>query len=268
MPDLTVAVVGDNTIDRYTGPQGREYVGGNAVNVAVQLAERGIDVRYYGAVGSDPEGTRIGDELAARGVNTDGLRTMPGSTALTLISVDASGDRHIDEERYGVTADYHPADAEIASMADVDWVQIGMLPRADELRQALRGTRSRVRLGQDCSVSAGYRDLDVAFESADVDRAHAVGKTALAQGAQLAVVTLGANGSIAFARGGSEVKQPAMQIEALDTTGAGDSFIAGFVAAFLQSLDVPTAMAAGAAWAARTCSHLGGFRQDGRDDTQ
>jgi len=254
MQNLTVAVVGDNTIDRYVGPNGRDYVGGNAVNVAVQLAERGIDVRYFGS--------RIHDELVTRGVNVDGLVTMQGPTALTLISVDVSGDRHIDEERFGVTAQYYPTDAEITSMTTADWVQIGMLPRASELRRELRTQRPKVRVGQDCSVSAGYRDLSIAFESTDVEHAHAVGEAALSKGASLAIVTLGADGAIAFTRGDGEIKQPAMQVEAVDTTGAGDSFIAGFVAAFLQSLDVPTAMAAGAAWAARTCSHFGGFPQE------
>lgn len=263
MANLTVAVVGDNTIDRYVGPDGRDYVGGNAVNVAVQLAERGIDVRYFGAVGSDPEGARISDELVARGVNVEGLVTVDGPTALTLISVDASGDRHIDEERFGVTADYHPKDAEITSMAETDWVQIGMLPRAGDLRRALRAQRPKARVGQDCSVSAGYHDLSVAFESTDLEHARTVGEAALTNGAQLAVLTLGADGSVALTPDGGEFTQPAMQVEAIDTTGAGDSFIAGFIAAFLQSLDIPRAMSAGAAWAARTCSHFGGFRQDG-----
>jgi fructoselysine 6-kinase len=263
MPNLTVAVVGDNTIDRYVGPEGRDYVGGNAVNVAVQLAERGIDVKYFGAVGPDVEGSRIRDELASRGVNTDGLVTMDGPTALTLISVDASGDRHMDEERFGVTAQYYPSAAEITAMASDDWVQLGMLPRASELRRELRSQRPKLRIGQDCSVSDGYRDLSVAFESSDLDHAQAVGHAALSEGAAMAVVTLGADGSIAFAGDDGEIKQPATHVNAVDTTGAGDSFIAGFIAAFLQSLDVPTAMAAGAAWAARTCAHFGGFPQDG-----
>lgn len=260
MPNLTVAVVGDNTIDRYVGPRGRDYIGGNAVNVAVQLAERGIDVRYFGAVGSDPEGALVGQELEARGVNVDGLVTRSGSTGLTLMSVDASGERHIDDDRFGVSAQYYPTDAEIAAMAEADWVQIGMLPRATELRRALRDLRRKARVGQDCSVSDGYRDLSVAFESARPDDARAVGRAALSGGAELSVVTLGADGSIAFG-GAKEVSQPAVDVEAIDTTGAGDSFIAGFVTAFLQSLDLQRAMATGAAWAARTCTHFGGFPQ-------
>jgi fructoselysine 6-kinase len=262
MANLTVAVVGDNTIDRYVGSADRDYVGGNAVNVAVQLAERGFDARYFGAVGPDREGRRIRDELVSRGVNVDGLVTAQGATAMTVIRVDASGDRHIEEERYGVSADYHPTDAEISSIAESDWVQIGMLARSAELRRELRTQRPKLRVGQDCSVSPGYRHLSVAFESSEVDLAKAVGAAALSEGADLAVVTLGPNGSIAYTRDGSEVRQPALPTEPIDTTGAGDSFIAGFIAAFLQSLDVATAMSVGATWAARTCSHVGGFPQE------
>jgi fructoselysine 6-kinase len=262
MPNLTVAVVGDNTIDRYVGPQGCDYVGGNAVNVAVQLAERGFDVHYFGAVAADRDGSRIRDALVARKVNVEGLTTLTGTTALTLISLDEGGDRHLDEEHFGVTADYFPTGEEIDRVAEADWVQIGMLPRASELRSTLRKIRPKVRIGQDCSVSAGYEDLSVAFESTDLAHAHSVAKTALRRGAELAVVTLGADGAMSFESGGLELLQPARQIDPVDTTGAGDSFVAGFVAGYLMSFDLAKALSFGAEWAARTCSHVGGFPQD------
>ena len=180
--------------------------------------------------------------------------TLPGTTALTLISVDDSGDRHIDEEASASPRDYHPTDEEIRRVAE------GRLG-ADRDAAARDGTaqgiaqpiRPKVRVGQDCSVSGGYRDLSVAFESADPGHAHAVGKTALSSGAELAVVTLGAEGRSPSGRRRCQIKQPAVHVDAVDTTGAGDSFIAGFIAGFLQSLDLATAMATGAAWAARTC---------------
>jgi fructoselysine 6-kinase len=261
MPNLTVAVVGDNTIDRYVGRQGGDYVGGNAVNVAVQLAERGYDVHYFGAVGPDAEGDRIRAELVSRGVTPTGLVTLPGATALTVISVDDTGDRHMDSEMFGVTAEYHPSSAALTLIANADWIQIGMLPRATAFRGAVRARRPDARIGQDCSVADGYQDLTVVFESTDTEHAESVAKTALAQGAELVVTTLGAEGATAFGPAGQIVSQPALTVDAVDTTGAGDSFIAGFVASFLEVPDVSAAMTSGAQWAARTCSHFAGFPQ-------
>jgi fructoselysine 6-kinase len=262
MPNLSVAVVGDNTIDRYLGARQQDYIGGNAVNVAVQLAERGVDVRYYGAVGPDRDGELVRAALATRHVDVDGLITVDGATAVTLIRVDDTGERHLEEERFGVTAEYFPTDTEVAEIAEADWVQIGMLTRASDLRTALRAARRKLRIGQDCSVAAGYRELSVAFKSASAEQGRTEAEAALAGGAALAVVTLGADGALALAANQPELNQHALPIDAVDTTGAGDSFIAGFVASYLQSLDVAAAMASGAAWAARTCTHVGGFPQD------
>lgn len=47
----------------------------------------------------------------------------------------------------------------------------------------------------------------------------------------------------------------------VDTTGAGDSFIAGFLVAFLHQKDFHSCLVAGRDCAAVTCSHLGGFLQ-------
>ncbi|NKX52208.1 fructoselysine 6-kinase, partial [Arthrobacter deserti] len=44
----------------------------------------------------------------------------------------------------------------------------------------------------------------------------------------------------------------------VDTTGAGDSYIAGFVAAMAAGMDLQPCMQAGASTAARTCTHWGG----------
>jgi fructoselysine 6-kinase len=52
-------------------------------------------------------------------------------------------------------------------------------------------------------------------------------------------------------------------VDVVDTTGAGDSYIAGFLAARAAGSDVPQSMRAGARVAARTCGHLGAWPQDG-----
>jgi fructoselysine 6-kinase len=138
-----------------------------------------------------------------------------------------------------------------------------MSPFADEIRKEL--SRRGVWISQDCAVSAGYDLLDVAFCSAgdNLDSATAMAESAIDGGARLAVVTCGPAGSIAY-DGTTWTRQHAAPIEPVDTTGAGDSFIAGFIAALASGQELQSCMQAGAAHAARNCLHWGGWPQEGQ----
>jgi fructoselysine 6-kinase len=142
-------------------------------------------------------------------------------------------------------------------------VHIGMSPFAADIRQEL--SRRGARISQDCAVSSGFEHLDVAFCSAgdDPDAAKSMAEAAIAGGARLAVVTCGPGGSIAY-DGSSWSTQAALPIEPVDTTGAGDSYIAGFIGAFAGGQDLQSCMEAGAATAAKTCLHWGGWPQEGQ----
>lgn len=254
------AVVGDNTIDRYVGAEQQDLVGGNAVNVAVQLALSGERVRYYGAVADDDDGAFIRAVLLDSGVDVGGLVVLPGKTAVTLIRVLPDGDRVFEREDFGVTADYVPAPEHVQEIADSDWVQLGMLPDAGKLRDQLPD----IRIGQDCAVAAGFDGLAVAFGSVGAEDPSSFARAALEGGAELAVVTRGALGAIAYPASGNPVAVDAAPTQVVDTTGAGDSFIAGFIAARAAGSSVESALADGARWAAVTCEHRGGFPQERR----
>jgi fructoselysine 6-kinase len=260
-----VAVVGDNTIDRYLGLDNAEFVGGNALNVAVQLGLARRNVAYFGAIGADREGRLIREALLRAEVGVSGLIVARGETALTEIRLTA-GDRIFDREDFGVTAEYFPDPEALADIAAADWIHIGMLPRATEFRRAVRAVNPKALISQDCAVASGYDELSVAFESVSGDRDAAVlaATGAIAAGASLAVVTRGADGSIAH-DGCSWWEQDALPIEVVDTTGAGDSFIAGLIAARMRGDDIARSLAQGARWAAVTCQHLAGFPQQASD---
>ena len=197
---LRVAVVGDNTIDRYVGSARMDYVGGNAVNVAVQLRRRGDAIGYFGAVGRDDDGAAIHRALTGEALDLRGLVRLDGATALTRIRLTESGDRVFESEDFGVTADYYPDAVDLAAIASAHWVHIGMLPRAAELVEALADAHPALPVSQDCSISSGHSGLAVAFDSAGEDpaRGEELAGTAIAGGAALAVVTLGALGALAF----------------------------------------------------------------------
>jgi len=251
-----VAVVGDNCVDRYRGSVDRDYSGGNAFNVAVQLARAGLAVRYFGAVGTDAPAAIIRSGLEVNGISTGDLTVLDGPTAVTEISVSADGDRTFDREDFGVTAEYFPTEAELNRIAGAGWVHIGMLPEATRLRKALAG---RVTVSQDCAVASGLSDLDVAFLSAgESGDAREIAAGTAASGVGVVVVTRGAEGSVCLS-GDRWYEQAALPADVVDTTGAGDSFIAGFIAARLSRESLPEALATGARFAAATCAYRSGW---------
>lgn len=264
---IDVAVVGDNTIDRFLDePALGDLVGGNALNVAVQLAMMGLQVRYFGSVGDDADAEVVRRAIEARGLDLSTVRTEAGTTALTCIRRSEDGDRFFESESFGVTAHYAPDEEEILQIASARWVHIGMLPDAGTLRRRLRAVDPEVVISQDCSVTPGFDDLTVAFMSAGEDEAEAASATAraLAAGVTCAVATLGPLG--ALGRDATRTDRVAgRKIEVVDTTGAGDSFMAGYIAAVLEGADLADALDAGIARGGFTCRYVGGWPQLARD---
>ena len=165
-----VAVVGDNTLDRYLDePEIGDLIGGNALNVAAQLAMAGLKVGYFGAVGDDDDAALIRAAAEAVGVDISGLITMPGETALTTIRRSEEGDRSFESEDFGVTAEYFPDRDALAAIAASRWVHVGMLPGSQLLGEELREALGCAHQHQDCSVSPEWSRLTVAFASASED---------------------------------------------------------------------------------------------------
>jgi fructoselysine 6-kinase len=239
---------------------GYSLVGGNAVNVAVQLAMLGRTAAYFGAVGDDAAGRRTIDALGRAGVTTDHVQVLPTLTAYTIIEVDANGDRRIGFEEFGACAVYEPTEADMEVLTRARHVHIGWFPQAPRWKNLLR--EAGVPISQDLAVNKGEGPVDIAFDSAGEDRARAerLLQDALAGGATFAVITMGALGAIA-GDGGLLHAVDALPITPVDTTGAGDSFIAGFLDAHLSGKNVDASLAAGRDAAAKTCMHPGGFPQ-------
>jgi sugar/nucleoside kinase (ribokinase family) len=75
------------------------------------------------------------------------------------------------------------------------------------------------------------------------------------------VVKRGARGCFAVGPGGSELRVPAEAVEVVDSTGAGDAFNAGLIAALSDGRDWPGALQAGTALAAAILARPWGERQ-------
>lgn len=265
LPAEGFGVVGDNCIDRFVSPVDEWLVGGNAVNVAVQLRLLGRGtVCYFGAVGDDEGGNAVRAALEFNGVNTNGLIVLPGlPTAYTDIEVSEDGDRTFTFEEFGACAAYQPAPEDIAVLRVLRHVHIGWLNDGGSLKRALAG--SGVTVSQDLSVNTTPENLspaglDIAFMSAEPDAAGYTVRRLIGQGARLAVVTMGAAGSLA-SDGVTSLTISAPPVTPEDTTGAGDAFIAGFLDAHGNHASLDDCLRRGAGRGALACLYRGGFPQ-------
>lgn len=268
MKSFRFAAVGDNCIDRFRPPVSKALVGGNAVNVAVQLARLGQVSFYFGAVGPDEAGHWTRDLLAQNGVDVTYLNERTGITAYTDIEVLPSGERVFAYEDFGVCAGYRPDEAEIAVLKTMDHVHIGWMDDGGALRRTLAA--AGVSVSQDISVNAdpanlGTEGLSIAFASAGSEdgAADVQLERLLGDGVPLAVVTRGSKGSV-VSDGTARFEVGIKPVEVVDTTGAGDSFIAGFLAFRIAGKPLPDCLAAGRDQASLTCTHVGGFPQEAR----
>jgi fructoselysine 6-kinase len=257
--------LGDNTIDTYVSA-GLQFPGGNAVNVAALARRLGAEASYLGCWGDDEGGTILRAALEAEGVDLSRVREIAdGETARARIAHE-NGDRRFVGSRPGVRARYALGDGDLAFIAGHDAVHTSCNSDLDgEIARIAHAARllsydysekwTEARL--DCTLGR----VDIAFFSApgrDDAACHALLERAIAGGTAVAVATRGAAGAIG--RAGAETRAQAVKpTRVVDTLGAGDGFIAGFLVAHLGGAPLADALDAGAAFAAAVCGWQGAF---------
>ena len=183
---------------------GFRFVGGNAVNVAVQLARQRARVAYFGAVGDDASGRRLVASLRERNVVVDHVRVLAGVTAWTDIEFATAAERVFAFEEFGVCRGYRPSEADVAVLKWLRHVHLGWLDDGGALKRVLLA--AGVSVSQDLSVNAAAIDvrpegLSIAFLSAETrSTAEALLQRTLAAGAKVAVVTMGRLGELGLRR--------------------------------------------------------------------
>lgn len=261
----TLLAVGDNCLDVYVHSD-VTYVGGNALNVAVNWHRAGHQAAYRGVVGDDPAAEQVVAEAHAQGLGRDAVKRLPGATGVTLVEM-IDGDRHFAFEEFGVGASWQPDDSVVAQAQNADWVHVAGVDRSLGFVERLVGAGCRVSV--DLSTfgeTDGVQGCAVAFASEPAgiqeawERAKELREVA---GAETAIVTSGVEGAVAITAS-DRVHIPSVLADAIDTCGAGDSFIAATVAELAMGSELEAALRAGAVKAAATCEHVAGFPQEPR----
>jgi fructoselysine 6-kinase len=269
---MNVVCVGDCGVDRYV-PLGLDRPGGITLNVAVHLREclPAARITVCTAVGGDDGATLVIDAIRRSRVHACVTR-LDGTTPIQYIAIDPSGEKRFIEYDAGVLHKFRLGPAERTVVSASDLLVTTVFAQVEGLFESVMSTpTSGLRsvdftnlsdLDQGVGFVSQYADrFDIGFfgllrtDAALIDALEEIARTH----GRLFVVTLGPDGSVALG-GPHRIAQRALPVPTVvDTTGAGDSFAAGFLAEYYASRDIASSLARGSAQAARTIQHIGGF---------
>ena len=244
---------------------------------AVGLARLSCRVAFLGVVGADPWGDYCLETLRAAGIDVTRVVRNPGLKTGVTVSITSPRDRAL-VSYLGSIGALKGEDVPDAAFSGFDhlhvssyFLQEGLRPSCSALfaRAHARGLTTSLDPGFDPREEWGHdlvdtlRDVDVFFPnevelrglSGGLEGAEAVRR--LANGRTLVVAKLGAAGCLAL-ENGRVIAAPAFPVDVKDTTGAGDSFDAGFLAAWLAKEPLRECLRWGAACGALSTRGLGG----------
>jgi sugar/nucleoside kinase (ribokinase family) len=252
-------------------------VGGSGAIVATGAARLGLRVGFCGVVGDDPFGRFLRDELDRRGVDVGGLLLDAARPTGVTVVLARPTDRAI-LTHAGTIADLRtdlidPARLERARHVHVSsyFLQQSLAPELPALFERVRAGGATTSVDPNWDPSGrwdgGLRDLlghiDVFLPNAtEATRIAGIDELddavlALAERAGVVVAKAGAGGALA-AHAERLVRAAAPAIEALDTTGAGDAFDAGYLTSMLAGDPLERSLAIANACGALSTRALGG----------
>jgi len=260
----------------------RILAGGSAANCAVSCARLGVKVKQLGVIGDDSFGEFLVDDLRTSGVSTELVRQVPGASAFAIIIVDANGERTMLSHRDIVTSDIVRGFSEVRLNANDHMHVSGYAFQTDctsqiankllaEARKAGAATSIDPSFQFACNYHESHQSLinELDYLFPNEDEAYQMTGDSLAQdaaaklldsGVKCVIVTGGRLGClIANATLAEFVKVPAYEVShPVDTTGAGDGFVGGFLAARMKGIDLELAARVGHAVAANVIMDVGG----------
>lgn len=286
---MTVAVVGSTMIDLVTyveripesgetlqAPEFEMGCGGKGANQAVAAARLGSDVVMVARVGSDDFGDVMLDALRGAGVETTHVLRAPGSNGVAPIFVEPDGTNRILIVS-GSNAHLTPDDV---AAAEDDLARCALIVL--QLEVPLETVYAAIDLGERRGVpvllnpAPLHPDLDVeqaarcAFFAPNeselalltgrpvetLDQVRDAARELLERGIGCVIVTLGSRGVLWLDADHDEVL-PAHEVDAVDTTGAGDAFVGAFAHRWSRDRDIRAALQFATAYAADSVTRRG-----------
>jgi sulfofructose kinase len=247
-----------------------EQGGGPVATALVALAKLEAECEFHGVVGDDPEGGKIRQSMIDDGVEAGGIigRNNCSSQKAFIVIEKGSGKRTIFWKRPSGPA-LEPDELGGDFLIDADLLLLDGLMQKASLHAARMASEMNVPIMLDAgSLREGMIDIALLSDYVVASEEFAKGLgydgdvakfRGIVQklGFRTTTVTLGERGSITF-RQGEIMLLPAYEVEAVDTTGAGDVFHGGYVYGILKGWDIWTVLRFASAMAAMKCRMIGG----------
>ncbi|SFS89569.1 carbohydrate kinase family protein [Halostagnicola kamekurae] len=268
--------------------------GGAPANVAVGLSRLGVSPLFWTRLARDPFGDYLASTLDAYGISHDLIERDPDAkTTLAFVTHDEIGDRSFSFHREN-TADTRFESGTVAdsTLESVDWVHVGGVALSSgTARDAMFDLLARAA-DAGCTVSfdpnarpelwpdgetfrhvthTALSHVDVLKATRDeLERlgfagssANALARDALDAGPHTVLLTKGGDGAVGIAAGAADApwsgtaSHPGYDVDVVDTTGAGDAFVAGAIAGLNDGRGLGETLAFANAVAATTTTARG-----------
>ncbi|HKU14175.1 MAG TPA: carbohydrate kinase family protein [Steroidobacteraceae bacterium] len=252
-------------------------LGSSSAICAAGLARLGTDVVFVGKVGADLWGDYCLQAMSSAGIDVSRVRRDPLLKTGVTVSITSAQDRAL-VSFPGSVAELSADEVDDDALAGADHLHVSSYFLQTKLRRGCSGLFARASAAGlttsldpgcdpegrwDRDLLATLREVDVFFPN-ELELAAitgepdlAAGLRRLANGRTQTIVTLGASGCATLSDG-ELLPVPAFAIQPVDTTGAGDSFNAGFLHAKLSGLPLRECLRWGAAAGSLSTRGLGG----------
>ncbi|MEH0818663.1 MULTISPECIES: ribokinase [unclassified Micromonospora] len=280
MRQTRVVVVGSANMDLVgTGPAlprpgetvlGSDFVtvpGGKGANQAIAAVRAGASCAFLGAIGSDAFGVTLRARITAAGVDTGQLRVVYGASGVALVMVNAAGENAILVTPGANTAFTGLTAGELDAVREADVLVAQLeIPVETVTAAAVAAREAGARVILNASPARQVpAELLAAVDLLVVNEPEARALTgrgreeprALLDLVPRAVLTLGGEGAWYGDRDGTDVPVPAVEVDVVDTTAAGDAFTAALAVAWGEGREVLDAVHWAAAAGAACVRRLG-----------
>jgi len=251
--------------------------GSSSMICAMGLARLGDAVSFHGVLGDDPWGNYCLDALREAGIDTGSLRPDAALRTGVTVSLSTAQDRSL-VTYAGAIASLRADDVSDALLAQADHLHVSSFYLQEALRPHCKALFERATAaGLTTSLDPGFDprriwgvDLIDTLQAVDLflpneDELLAVSGRdslsdalhALVNGRTRTVVKRGRLGCVTLEDGGL-LNVPAYDVDAIDSTGAGDSFDAGFLHAWLRDMALHDCLRWGSACGSLSTRGIGG----------